>query len=231
MMRGVASTLEKHHKVQILDEALEAAVRLSHRYIPARQLPDKSVSLLDTACARVAISQHADAGRSGGQPQAHRGAGDRAGDHRPREARSASTPASARAERERAAGARTRRLAELEARWNDGARAGRRRCWRCARSCATARSRSKAPAASSKRRRGRRSAEAPLPTMTQRADLLAELKDVQAKLAALQGETPLILPTVDDQAVAAVVARLDRHPGRPHGQERDRDRAEAGRRC
>jgi len=59
MMRGVASVMEKHHKVQILDEALEAAVKLSHRYIPARQLPDKSISLLDTACARVAISQHA----------------------------------------------------------------------------------------------------------------------------------------------------------------------------
>ncbi|MBP6897980.1 MAG: AAA family ATPase, partial [Pseudacidovorax sp.] len=59
MMRGVASTMEKHHQVQILDEALEAAVKLSHRYIPARQLPDKSVSLLDTACARVAVSLHA----------------------------------------------------------------------------------------------------------------------------------------------------------------------------
>src|SRR5262249_22720272 len=59
MMRGVASALEKHHRVQLLDAAIEAAVRLSHRYIPARQLPDKSVSLLDTACARVAISQHA----------------------------------------------------------------------------------------------------------------------------------------------------------------------------
>src|SRR6202008_4976528 len=59
MMRGMASTLEQHHRVQILDEAVEAAVRLSHRYIPARQLPDKSVSLLDTSCARVAISQHA----------------------------------------------------------------------------------------------------------------------------------------------------------------------------
>src|SRR5450755_187541 len=59
MMRGVASTMEKHHRVQVLDEALEAAVKLSHRYIPARQLPDKAVSLLDTACARVAISQNA----------------------------------------------------------------------------------------------------------------------------------------------------------------------------
>src|SRR5207253_1688346 len=59
MLRGVASTLEKHHRVQLLDEALDAAVKLSHRYIPARQLPDKAVSLLDTACARVAVSQHA----------------------------------------------------------------------------------------------------------------------------------------------------------------------------
>jgi len=59
MMRGVATVMEKHHKVMVLDEALEAAVRLSHRYIPARQLPDKAVSLLDTSCARVAISQHA----------------------------------------------------------------------------------------------------------------------------------------------------------------------------
>jgi type VI secretion system protein VasG len=59
MLRGVASVLEKHHRVQLLDEAIEAAVKLSHRYIPARQLPDKAVSLLDTACARVAVSQHA----------------------------------------------------------------------------------------------------------------------------------------------------------------------------
>src|SRR6266404_7562157 len=59
MMRGMASTLEKHHRVQLLDEGLEAAVKLSHRYIPARQLPDKAVSLIDTACARVAIGQHA----------------------------------------------------------------------------------------------------------------------------------------------------------------------------
>src|SRR5882757_7029827 len=59
MMRGMASTLEAHHRVQVLDEALEAAVKLSHRDIPSRQLPDKSVSLLDTACARVAVSQHA----------------------------------------------------------------------------------------------------------------------------------------------------------------------------
>jgi type VI secretion system protein VasG len=56
----MATALEKHHRVQLLDEAIESGVRLSHRYIPARQLPDKSVSLLDTACARVAISHHAE---------------------------------------------------------------------------------------------------------------------------------------------------------------------------
>lgn len=59
MMRGIAKTLETHHQVRILDEAIEACVKLSSRYIPARQLPDKSVSLLDTACARVALSQGA----------------------------------------------------------------------------------------------------------------------------------------------------------------------------
>lgn len=55
MMRAIAPFLEKHHQVMITDDALCDAVRLSHRYLPARQLPDKSVSVLDTACARVAI--------------------------------------------------------------------------------------------------------------------------------------------------------------------------------
>ncbi len=59
MMRGLAEALENHHRVRILAEAVEDAVRLSHRYISGRQLPDKSVSVLDTACARVAIGQGA----------------------------------------------------------------------------------------------------------------------------------------------------------------------------
>jgi type VI secretion system protein VasG len=58
MLRGILGPMEKHHKVRILDAAIVAAVNLSHRYIPARQLPDKAVSLLDTAAARVAISQN-----------------------------------------------------------------------------------------------------------------------------------------------------------------------------
>jgi type VI secretion system protein VasG len=59
MIRGLVSTLEKHHKVRIMDEAVSEAVRLSARYIPSRQLPDKAVSLIDTACARVSMSQAA----------------------------------------------------------------------------------------------------------------------------------------------------------------------------
>lgn len=57
MMRAISATLARHHGVRILDEAVEACVRLSARYIPSRQLPDKAISLLDTACARVSLSQ------------------------------------------------------------------------------------------------------------------------------------------------------------------------------
>ena len=58
MLRGVVPTLEKHHKVRILDEGLLAGVKLSHRYLPDRQLPDKAISVLDTACARLALGQN-----------------------------------------------------------------------------------------------------------------------------------------------------------------------------
>ncbi|MEM1160994.1 MAG: AAA family ATPase, partial [Pseudomonadota bacterium] len=57
MLRGMMGVMEKHHQVSVADEAIVAACSLSARYIPARQLPDKAVSLIDTACARVAISQ------------------------------------------------------------------------------------------------------------------------------------------------------------------------------
>ncbi|HUD65492.1 MAG TPA: type VI secretion system ATPase TssH [Candidatus Sulfotelmatobacter sp.] len=59
MLRGIVPSLEKHHKVRILDEGLTAAVHLSHRYLAGRQLPDKAVSVLDTACARLALGQTA----------------------------------------------------------------------------------------------------------------------------------------------------------------------------
>jgi type VI secretion system protein VasG len=59
MLRGVVPILERHHMVRVLDDGLDAAVRLSHRYLPDRQLPDKAVSVLDTACARLALGQSA----------------------------------------------------------------------------------------------------------------------------------------------------------------------------
>src|SRR6202790_5193130 len=59
MLRGIVSALEKHHNVRIFDEAVSSAVRLSHRYLAGRQLPDKAVSVLDTACARLSLGQNA----------------------------------------------------------------------------------------------------------------------------------------------------------------------------
>ena len=58
MLRGIKASLEKHNKLRILDEAVTATVRLSHRYIAGRQLPDKAVSVLDTACARLSLGQN-----------------------------------------------------------------------------------------------------------------------------------------------------------------------------
>jgi type VI secretion system protein VasG len=58
MMRGLVASLEKHHNVRILDEAVYSAVRLTHRFLAGRQLPDKAVSILDTACARLALGQN-----------------------------------------------------------------------------------------------------------------------------------------------------------------------------
>ncbi len=59
MLRGMAPLMEKHFNVRVYDEAITEAVRLSHRYISGRQLPDKAISILDTACAKVALGQNA----------------------------------------------------------------------------------------------------------------------------------------------------------------------------
>ena len=194
MMRGVTSTMEKHHQVQVLDEALEASVRLSHRYIPARQLPDKSVSLLDTACARVAISQHAVPPEVDDTRKRIDGLNTELEIIGRETAVGVDT-----AERKQLAESRlaeaTTKLAELTSRWTAekalvekilGLRARLRAKTGKVEGAATA------PADGSL-------------TEAERATLLAELKEHQAQLHVLQGERPLILPTVDQQAVAAVV--------------------------
>ena len=193
MMRGLASSMEQHHKVQVLDEALEAAVKLSHRYIPARQLPDKAVSLLDTACARVAVSQHA-------TPPA-------VDDSRKRI--TALEVELAIIERERAVGieigaratlaqekldAERIRLEQLDVRWQlEKGLVERILSLRARLREVTGKVEGAADAAVATATEG------------QRDDWLIELKQLQLELAGHQGETPLILPTVDQQAVASVV--------------------------
>jgi type VI secretion system protein VasG len=214
MMRGMASTLEAHHRVQVLDEALEASVKLSHRYIPARQLPDKSVSLLDTACARVAISQHAVPAE--------------VQDSRSRI--EALETELAIIGREQAAGwdavdrekssrdklvIETKRLGELEARWKSEQALvdtilGLRRTLRgegIAVDGPAAGKKVAPPAKGAPAPAPAPAAKAPVPPAdeAQRPALLEKLKEAQAELHKLQGQTPLILPTVDNQAVAAVV--------------------------
>jgi len=198
MVRGVASTLEKHHRVQLLDEALEAAVRLSHRYIPARQLPDKAISLLDTVCARVAISQHAvppqleDCRRTIEGLQVELGIIGR------EEAVGVDTAERRRACEEKLAAAESRRV-ELEKRWE----AEHKLADRLLEIRATLRQ--AADQAASFKDGSTDPGGTKALSQEQRTQLLAELTDLQSQLASLQGESPLILPSVDEQAVAAVV--------------------------
>jgi type VI secretion system protein VasG len=182
MVRGVAAVLEQHHQVQVLDEALEAAVRLAHRYIPARQLPDKAVSLLDTTCARVAISQHGvppeveDCRRTIDALQIEL-------DIIGREEAVGIDAAERRASAEAALATCEQRRAVLDERWTAEQEIVR--------------------AILTRRARLRNESEL-LDEETRRA-LLEQLAELQRKLADLQGESPLILPSVDGQAVASVV--------------------------
>ena len=202
MMRGVASTMEKHHRVQVLDEALEAAVKLSHRYIPARQLPDKSVSLLDTACARVAVSQHAvpaevddsrkrivaletELGIIGREKNVGVNVGNREKD------------ASEKLAAEKA------NLEKLEAAWKKEKD--------LVDQILEIRSKlrgdvSKVEGTGSKLEAAAEAATAAALPEAERTAALTKLNELQQQLAEIQGERPLILPSVDYQAVASVVA-------------------------
>ncbi|NDZ13094.1 type VI secretion system ATPase TssH [Variovorax sp. WS11] len=190
MLRGVASVLEKHHRVQLLDEAIESAVKLSHRYIPARQLPDKAVSLLDTACARVAVSQHAmppeveDCQRrieALTVEQEIIGREEAIGiDVSKRSAQVQSLLAESKAQ-----------LEKLDARWKEEKGLVDR--------LLTLRA---------QLREGNKPVDAATAegAASDRTALLAELHELQAKISSVQGESPLILPSVDSQAVSSVVA-------------------------
>jgi type VI secretion system protein VasG len=195
MIRGLAPVLEKHHGVHLLDEALEAAARLSHRYIPSRQLPDKAVSLIDTACARVAISQHAtppaleDSQRRIAGLQSELAMIERESaigiDH---DLRKAETESQLVSERERLA--KLEELYKKEKNVVDQLLEMRKKL----RPDGTV-----VPTKGDGQVAEEESKE-------ERDALLAKLRALEKELATIQGEDPLILPSVDEQAVASVVA-------------------------
>ncbi len=193
MMRGITGMLEKHHKVQVLDEGIEAAVKLSARYIPARQLPDKSVSLIDTACARVAISQHAvpaEVDDSQRRIAALKTELEIIG-------RDETAGYEGQARRERVEAD----MAEEQARLD-----GLTQRWKAEKAIVDeildmrAKLRAEGGEVDSEE-----APEGAALSDEDRAELLAALKGKQAELEALQGETALILPIVDAQAIASVV--------------------------
>ena len=195
MLRGTASVLEKHHRVQLLDEALEAAVKLSKRYIPDRQLPDKAVSLLDTACARVAVSQHAvppeveDSRRRIELLQQEL-------DIIAREQSVGVDASKRRSEVEASLGAENQELEQIETRW----RSEKALVDRILAIRAQLRSAAEPPPSAEPQ---------PPPSLDgtdKRDSLLSELKGLGAELAQLQAENPLIFPTVDAQSIASVIA-------------------------
>jgi type VI secretion system protein VasG len=210
MLRGLVPTLEKHHGVRILDEAVQEAVHLSARYIPARQLPDKAVSLLDTSCARVGMSQASIPGPI--EDRQRRVAlitteleaiGREAAtgtDHAARIAALCDEKAKLEAE-----------LAALHARWEqEKALVAKIAGLRRALEAPPAPPAAEAPAAEAP-------AAAPPPSPEA---LRAELAAATAELHALQGEEPLVHPVVDGQAVAEVVQTWTGIPvGRMMGDE------------
>ncbi|MFK7837104.1 MAG: type VI secretion system ATPase TssH [Sulfitobacter sp.] len=197
MMRGIASMLESHHKVQVLDEGIEAAVALSARYIPARQLPDKSVSVLDTACARVAVSQHAVPAQV---------------DDAQRRIEALETELEIIGRDETAGYDVTERRAKVEAEKAEVAERleGLQANWDVEKEIVAEildlRAQLRAGGAPVEEgaeiapERGEDALDE-----TARAELMEKLKAANAKLEEAQGESPLILPIVDEQAVASVV--------------------------
>ncbi len=186
MVRSVAPNLERHHRVRILDEAVREAVRLSHRYISGRQLPDKAISALDTACARVTVSQNS-------TPPVLEAAIKR--DRRLREEQRI-------LERERSTGAdHDERLGEIqqELKELEGLSAELDRRWK-----------DELGAIKEIRRleeglEERRAAKQP-PAEQELADLRSELDARKAELADLQGEDPILSIWVDASVVAKVVS-------------------------
>ena len=180
MIRGLVATLEKHHKVRILDQAVSEAVRLSARYIPSRQLPDKAVSLIDTACARVAMSQAA-VPPPVEDRQRRISLIDTELSILEREIASGEKHESRRDDLQAERAVKTTELEALTVRWDQ----------------------EKILAAEISTIRGQIEDEA---NTEDKDELRVKLAAAASSLRTLQGEEPLIYPVVDGQAVAEVVA-------------------------
>lgn len=212
MLRGMASVMEQHHKVSLLDEGLEEAVKLSHRYIPARQLPDKAVSVLDTACARVAVSLHATPAeledcrrRIDGLNTEMEIIERESVIGLDREARRASVQIGLDEERVREGELNERWLKEKELvdRVLDLRQQLR---GTIAKVEGTGSELEQVVDELAEQEVQEGAVELAEEAVVDRDSLLTELKALQCQLAELQGETPLILPAVDAQAVASVIA-------------------------
>jgi type VI secretion system protein VasG len=206
MIRGLVDTLEAHHGVTVLDEAVVESVRLSNRYISGRQLPDKAVSILDTAAARVAIGQAATPAAVEDCRRQIDAIATTLGILR-REQEAGAVHATRIAELESQRESLVARHAALDERWKKEAgivteiRDLRKQLSPPASPAPPpGRGGQDAPA-------GGAAPAAPAPLSAEDRDRLRErLKALEASLRELQGEEPLLQPCVDGQAIAAVVA-------------------------
>jgi type VI secretion system protein VasG len=198
MLRGLVPVLEKHHSVRILDEGLVAAVKFSHRYLADRQLPDKAVSVLDTACARLALGQNA-------TPPAIEDTIRQIDDCTvqtrilERESALGADHAEGLAALAKHQAAMETRLAELQERWEkERDLVGKIREVRGKLEAAAAAAPPPAPAAAGE--------ETAQPVAADGDALRVELSALNTELEQLQGETPLMRVCVDSQIVGEVVA-------------------------
>ncbi|MFY1850959.1 type VI secretion system ATPase TssH [Achromobacter xylosoxidans] len=194
MLRGMAPLMESHFGVRILDEAIVAAARLSHRYISGRQLPDKAVGVLDTACARVALGRSAtpalidDARHRLARQETERAA-------LRREAAAGAAQSARLRELDEEMDAIRQQLADAEARLAQESELVRQ--IHALREELEAAGQEPEPETTGKRRAGK----AAEPTPAQ-----AQLAELQQQLRALQGEAPLVPAYVDAQVIAEIVS-------------------------
>jgi len=221
MLRSVVPFLEKHHNVRILDEGLHAAVKLSHRYLPDRQLPDKAVSVLDTACARLALGQNV---LPASMEDASREIDDCAVQLRVlgREEALGADHSERIAEITQKKAAVEARLAELQARWDKESSLVNRirevrtkleetvqpQAQSAAAGSPSAAAPAAEPAASAPTTAAAQATEpaAAAPPPLDKEALRAELATLNAELEAQQGETPLMRVCVDAHIVGDVVS-------------------------